>query len=156
MVARPDTILAWYRKLVARKFGSKARRSSGRPRIKPEVEQLIVRMAQENHDWGYDRIVGALANLGYKVCDQTVGNVLQRHAVPPAPERKRTTTWAAFIRIHLALLAGTDFLTAEVLTLRGLVTYYVLFFIYLESRRVDIGGITVIRTSGGCSRSPGT
>ena len=143
-VARPDTILAWYRKLVARKFdGSKARRSPGRPRIKPEVEQLIVRMAQENHDWGYDRIVGALANLGYKVCDQTVGNVLQRHAVPPAPERKRTTTWAAFIRIHLALLAGTDFLTAEVLTLRGLVTYYVLFFIHLESRRVDIGGITV-------------
>ena len=91
-VARPDTILTWYRKLVARKFdGSNARRSPGRPRIKPEVEQLIVRMAKENHDWGYDRIVGALANLGYKVCDQTVGNVLQRHALPPAPERKRTT-----------------------------------------------------------------
>jgi putative transposase len=118
-VARPDTILAWYRKLIARKFdGSKARRSPGRPRIKREVEQLIVRMAKENRDWGYDRIAGALANLGYKVCDQTVGNVLQRHALPPAPERKRTTTWAAFIRIHLALLAGTDFLTAEVLTLR--------------------------------------
>src|SRR5207248_9113131 len=143
-MARPDTILAWYRKLVARKFdGSKARRSPGRPRIQREVEQLIVRMAKENRDWRYDRIAGALANLGYKVCDQTVGNVLQRHALPPAPERKRTTTWAAFIRIHLALLAGTDFLTAEVLTLRGLVTYYVLFFIHLESRRVDIGGITV-------------
>ena len=84
-----------------------------------------------------------MANLGYKVCDQTVGNVLQRHALPPAPERKRTTTWPAFIRTHLALLAGTDFLTAEVLTLRGLVTHYVLFFIHLESRRVDIAGITV-------------
>ena len=143
-VARPDTILAWYRKLIAHKFdGSKARRSPGRPRIKREVEQLIVRMAKENHDWGYDRIAGALANLGYKVCDQTVGNVLQRHALPPAPERKHTTTWAAFIRMHLALLAGTDFFTAEVLTLRGLVTYYVLFFIHLESRRVDIAGITV-------------
>ena len=71
------------------------------------------------------------------------GNILQRHALPPAPERKRTTTWPAFIRIHLALLAGTDFFTAEVLTLRGLVTYYVLFFIHLESRRVDIAGITV-------------
>ena len=143
-VARPDTILAWYRKLVARKFdGSKARRSPGRPRIKREVEQLIVRMAKENRDWGYDRIAGALANLGYEVCDQTVGNVLQRHGLPPAPERKRTTTWSAFIRTHLALLAGTDFFTAEVLTLRGLVTYYVLFFIHLESRRVDIAGITV-------------
>jgi len=143
-VARPDTILAWYRNLVARKFdGSKARRSPGRPQIKREIEQLIVRMARENRDWGYDRIAGALANLGYKVCDQTVGNVLQRHALPPAPERKRTTTWSAFIRIHLALLVGTDFFTAEVLTLRGLVTYYVLFFIHLESRRVDIAGITV-------------
>src|SRR5262245_10523559 len=143
-VARPDTILAWYRKLVAHKFdGSKARRSLGRPRIKREVEQLIVRMAKESHDWGYDRIVGALANLGYRVCDQTIGNVLQRHGLLPAPERKRTTTWATFIRIHLALLAGTDFFTAEVLTLRGLVTYYVLFIIHLESRRVDIAGITV-------------
>jgi len=143
-VARPETILAWYRKLVARKFdGSKARRSPGRPRIKREVEQLIVRMAKENDDWGYDRIVGALANLGYKVCDQTVGNVLQRHGLPPAPERKRTTTWSAFIRIHLALLAATDFFTAEVLTLHGLMTYYVLFFIHLESRRVNIAGVTV-------------
>jgi putative transposase len=143
-VARPDTILAWYRNLVARKFdGSKARRGPGRPRIKRDIEQLIVRMARENRDWGYDRIVGALANLGYEVCDQTVGNVLRRHGLPPAPERRRTTTWSAFIRIHLALLARTDFFTAEVLTLRGLVTYYVLFFIHLESRRVDIGGITV-------------
>src|SRR5262244_3920834 len=143
-VAKPETILAWYRKLVARKFdGSKARRGPGRPRIKGEVEQLIVRMAKENRDWGYDRIAGALANLGYRVCGQTVGNVLQRRGLPPAPGRKRTTTWSAFIRTHLALLAGTDFFTAEVLTRRGLVTYYVLFFIHLESRRVDIVGISV-------------
>jgi hypothetical protein len=100
-------------------------------------------MAEENRDWGYDRIAGALANLGYKVCDQTIGNVLQRHGLSAVPERKRTTTWAAFIRIHLALLTGTDFFTAEVLTLRGPVTYYVLFFIDLESHRVAIAGITV-------------
>jgi hypothetical protein len=84
-----------------------------------------------------------LANLGYEISDQTVGNVLQRHGLRPAPERKHTTTWATFIRTHQALLAGTDFFTAEVLTLRGLVTYYVLFFIHLESRRVNIAGITV-------------
>ena len=143
-VALPDTILAWYRKLVARKFdGSKARRTPGRPRVGSALEQLIVHMAKENPDWGYDRIVGALANLGYEISDQTVGNVLQRHALPPAPERKHTTTWVAFIRIHLVLLAGTDFFTVEVLTLRGLVTYYVLFFIHLESRKVDIAGITI-------------
>jgi putative transposase len=102
--------------------------------------RLIIRMASENRDWGYDRIAGALANLGHEISDQTVGNVLRRHGLPPAPEPepepKRTTTWAAFIRTHVALLAGTDFFTAEVLTLRGLVTYYVLFFIHLESRRV--------------------
>jgi putative transposase len=142
-IAQPDTILGWYRKLVARKFdGSKARRGRGRPRIKREVEQLIIRLASENRDWGYDRIAGALANLGHEISDQTVGNVLWRHGLPPAPERKRTTTWTAFVRTHLALLAGTDFFTAEVLTLRGLVTYYVLFFIHLESRRVDIAGLT--------------
>src|SRR5215471_7322594 len=70
--ARPDTILAWYRRLVARKFdGSQSRRGLGRPRIDQGVEGLIVRMARENHSWGYDRIVGALANLGYHVSKET-------------------------------------------------------------------------------------
>jgi putative transposase len=142
--AKPDTILGWYRKLVAQKFdGSKARRKVGRPRVDDDIEQLIVRMARENRSWDYDRIVGALANLGHRVSDQTVGNVLQRYGMAPAPQRKHTTTWAAFIRAHLAVLAGTDFFTVEVFTLRGLVTYYVLFFIHLESRKVDIAGITV-------------
>ncbi len=141
--AMPETILGWYRKLVARKFdGSAARRRPGRPRIDAAIEQLIVRMAKENPSWGYDRIVGALANLGHDVADQTVGNVLKRHGVHAAPDRKHKTTWAAFIRSHLAVLAGTDFFTVEVLTLRGLVTFYVLFFIHLESRKVEIAGIT--------------
>ena len=81
--AKPDTILGWYRKLVARKFdGSKSRRYPGRPRIDYETEQLVVRMAKENTDWGYDRIVGAMANLGYRLSDQTVGNILHRHGIP--------------------------------------------------------------------------
>jgi putative transposase len=64
-VAKPDTILGWFRKLVAAKFdGSKQRRSPGRPRIRSEIEDLVVRLARENAGWGYDRIVGALANLG--------------------------------------------------------------------------------------------
>jgi len=129
--AKPETILGWFRRLVAQKFdGSKNRKKVGRPRIDAEVEQLIVRMARENRNWGYDRIVGALANLGYEVSDQTVGNVLDRHGIPPAPERKHTTTWAEFIRSHLAVLVGTDFFSVEVLTLRGLVTHYVLFFLH--------------------------
>ncbi len=142
-VVKPDTIMGWYRRLVARKFdGSKSRQYPGRPRIDGEIEQLVVRMAKENSDWGYDRIVGAMANLGYRLSDQTVGNILQRHGIPPAPERKRTTTWTDFIHAHMSVLAGTDFFSVEVLTLRGLVTYYVLFFIHLESRRVEIAGIT--------------
>jgi hypothetical protein len=141
--ALPDNILAWYRRLVARKFNGSKHRSPRRSRVDKTIEGLIVRMAEENRSWGYDRIVGALANLGHEVSDQTVGNVLQRHGLPPVPERKHTTTWVAFIRAHLAVLAGTDFFTVEVLTLRGLVTYYVLFFIHLESRKVDIAGITV-------------
>ena len=141
--ARPDTILGWYRRLVARKFdGSRARRYPGRPRIDAVIEQLIVRMAKDNPDWGYDRMVGSLANLGHEVSDQTVGNVLKRHGLSPAPERKRTTTWAQFIRSHLAVLAGTDFFSVEVLTHRGLITFYVLFFLHLESRRVAVAGIT--------------
>jgi putative transposase len=86
--------------------------------------------------------VGALANLGHTVSDQTVGNVLRRHVIPPAPQRKHSTTWAAFIRAHRAVLAGTDFFSVELLTLRGLVTCYVLFFIHVESRKVHIAGIT--------------
>ena len=99
-------------------------------------------MAEENRSWGYDRIVGALANLGYIVSDQTVGNILKRHGIPPAPERKTTTTWKEFIRTHLDVLVATDFCTAEVWTLGGLVTSYVLFFIHLGSREVHVAGVT--------------
>jgi len=96
--AKPYIIMDWYRRLVARKFdGSKSRHFPGRPRINEEIEQWVVRMAKENSDWGYDRIVGAMANIGYRLSDQTVGNILQRHGIPPAPERKRTTTWTDFI-----------------------------------------------------------
>jgi len=142
-VAKPDTILGWYRQLVARKFdGSRQRGYPGRPRVSPEVEELVVRFARENRSWGYDRIVGALANLGHQVSDQTVGNILRRHNIAPAPQRSRTTTWKEFIQSHVEVLAGADFFTVEVLTWRGLVTYYVLFFIEVGSRRVRLGGIT--------------
>jgi putative transposase len=142
-VAKPDTILGWYRRLVALKFdGSRHRAYPGRPRVPPEVEALVVRFARENRGWGYDRIVGALANLGHPVADRTVGNILRRHNIPPAPERSRTTTWKEFIRSHMDVLAGADFFTVEVLTWRGLVTYYILFFIEVGSRRVWVGGIT--------------
>ena len=134
-LVKPETILAWHRTLVAQKFdGSQRRKTPGRPTIDQELEALVVRMAQENRSWGYDRIVGALANLGYRVSNQTVGNILKRHGIPPVPERKTTTTWKEFIRTHMDVLVATDFFTTEVCTWCGLVTYYVLFFSHLESR----------------------
>jgi len=77
--------------------------------------------------------VGALANLGLRLSDQTVGNILRRHDIPPAPKRKRTTSWKDFIRAHMAVVVATDFFTVDVLTLRGLITHYVLFFIHLRA-----------------------
>jgi putative transposase len=142
-IVKPGTILAWHRKLVAQKFdGSKHRQSLGRPRIDPELEEIVLRMARENRSWGYDRIQGALKHLGYSISDQTVGNILKRHGLPPAPERKKTTTWRAFIRSHMDVLVATDFFTTEVWTWCGLVTYDVLFFLHVGSRRAHIAGMT--------------
>jgi transposase InsO family protein len=142
-IVKPDTILTWHRKLIAQKFdGSPQRKAPGRPHLDQEVEALIMRMAKENRSWGYDRIVGALANLGITVSAQTVGNVLKRHGIAPAPERKTTTTWKEFLRTHMEVLVATDFFTAEVWTTAGLVTYYVLFFIHLASRKVHVAGAT--------------
>jgi transposase InsO family protein len=142
-IVKPDTILAWHRKLVAQKFdGSRQRRSAGRPRVDKDLEEWVVKMATENRSWGYDRIAGALAELGYEISDQTVGNILKRRGLPTAPERKKTTTWKEFIRTHLEMLWTTDFFSTEVWTLGGLVTFYVLFFIKLDTREVRIAGVT--------------
>ena len=123
-VMKPDTILAWYRRLIAQKFdGSKHRQYPGRPPMGTEIEELIVRMAKENSSWGYDRIVGALANLGHKISDQTVKNILRRHGISPAPKRSQVTKWKDFLAVHRNVLAGCDFFTVELLSWRGLVTY---------------------------------
>jgi putative transposase len=142
-IVKPETILAWQRKLAADKFdGSTQRKSPGRPRVEKELEDLVVQMAKENRGWGYDRLAGALAHLGYEISDQTVGNILKRRGIPTAPERRKTTPWKACIRTHLDVLWATDFFTTEVWTLGGLVPYYILFFIHLESRQVHIAGVT--------------
>ena len=122
-IAKPDTILAWYRKLVAQKFdGSNHRQYPGRPRIDAKLEALIVRMARENSGWGYVRIVGALTNLSRTVSDQTVGKVLLRHGIAPAPQRSRTMSWKDLLAAHMSVLAGADFFTVKVLKWGDLVT----------------------------------
>jgi len=74
----------------------------------------VVRVAQENGSWGYDRIVGALANLGYRVSHQTVGNIFKWQGLPPAPERQTTTTWRECIHTRMEVMVATDFFIAEV------------------------------------------
>ena len=74
------------------------------------MEELVVRFARENSGWGYDRIVGALANLGHHLSDETVGNILRRHDIAPAPKRSQTTTWKDFIRRHMDVACWNRFL----------------------------------------------
>ena len=137
----PDTLLAWHRKLIAQKW-TYARKGPGRPRIAQEITDLVLRMARENVSWGYDRIQGALANLGHIIAPNTVKNILKRHGIEPAPEREKRTSWATFLKAHWDVMAATDFFTVELWTPRGLVTYYVLFIMHLSTRSVHIAGVT--------------
>ena len=140
----PDTILRWHRQLVARKWDYSDRREKkpGRPPTPEEVTQLVLQMARENPSWGYDRILGALANLGHQISDQTVGNILKAHGIEPAPQRKHKTTWKTFIQSHWDVLGAIDFTTIEVWTKGGLVTFYLLFVMEIATRRVHFAGCT--------------
>src|ERR687888_278947 len=145
----PETLLRWYRRLIVQKFdGSQQRRTLGRPRVAEEIEQLVIRMAEENVTWGYRRIQGALANLGYPIDKITVRNILRRHHLDPAPQRRKAgMSWSQFLTMHWEVLAATDFFTVEVATWHGLVTYYVLFVMDLATRRVSVAGITAHPTA---------
>ncbi len=137
-VAKSNTILAWHRKFIGQKGDtSKPHKLAGRPRIDQQIEALVVRMARENRSWGYDRMVGALANLGYTISDQTVGNILKRHSIPPGPERKKTVTWREFIRMHMDVLRATDFFTSEMWSRFGLLISSLLCFIHFGRPQIN-------------------
>jgi len=138
----PDTLLRWHRQLVASKWNYSQRRGPGRPRVMKTIIDLILRMAHENPSWGYTRIRGAVGNLGHQVGRGTIANILREHGIEPAPERDRHTRWSTFLKAHWECLSATDFLSVEVYTIKGLVTYYILFFIDIASRSVHIAGIT--------------
>jgi putative transposase len=100
---------------------------------------LILEMASDNPRWGYTRIQGALANVGYTVGRNTIKRVLAENGIDPAG--RRPTTWKTFLRAHWGAIAATDFFTIEVVTWQGLVRYFALFVIDLKTRRVEIAGI---------------
>src|SRR5258708_32920957 len=113
----PDTILRWHRLIVAHKWEySRSKNTPARPAVADESRTLVVRLATENPTWGYDRIQGALPNLGWTISDATVGNILKEHGIEPAPDRQRQTTWQTFLHCHWDVLAATDFTTSEVWT----------------------------------------
>ena len=142
-IVRPETILGWHRRLVAKKFDGSKERGPVNPAPKAEaVEELVLQLAGDNRHWGYRRLAGALSNLGHPVSHQTVANILKRHGLPPAPERGKGVSWGEFIRSHLEVLAAVDFFTAEVWTAAGLTTYYVLTCMRVASRQVCIAGIS--------------
>ena len=140
-IVTPDTILRWYRRLIAKKYDGSRHRGRGRPTTLREIAELVVQMAKENPGWGYTRIRDALDNVGHRIGRNTVKRILQDHGVDPAPERGERTPWKTFLEAHWDSIAATDLFTVEVLSWRGLRRYFVLFVIELKSRRVTIAGI---------------
>jgi hypothetical protein len=141
-IAQPETLLAWNRRQKQKKWTfQNTSAKAGRPRKAGDTEALIVRLTEENNGWGYKRISGELKKLGHRVCPSYVRDVLRRHGLPPVPGRKGLS-WKQFIQAHLEVTWATDFFTEEVWTMGGLVTFYVLFFLHLGSRRVWMAGCT--------------
>ncbi len=143
-IVTPDTILRWYRRLVARKYDGSGKRRPGRPRLMDAIRTLAARMALENERWGYTRIVGELAKLGHTVSRSTVRRILEERGIDPAPERSKRMLWSTFLKVHWEAMAAADFFTVEVLSGVGLIRYVVFFVIDLPTRKVEIAGIAPI------------
>jgi putative transposase len=138
----PETILGWYRKLIARKYdGSQNAKNPGRPKITKEITELVIRFKCENPHWGYTRIRDYIVYLGYKIGETTVKNILLENGFDPEPTSTRKTTWKQFIMSHWNVLAACDFFSVELLIKGKLVRSMVLFAMDLSSRKVEILGI---------------
>ena len=133
----PQTILGWHRSLVRRHWTYPHRRQ-GRPVLPSETVELILRLARENHRWGYLRIVGELKNLRISVSKTSVASVPLRHGLPPAP-RREGPTWSEFLSAQAKGIVATDFFHVDTVLFRR---YYVLFVIELERRVVHVLGAT--------------
>ena len=134
----PATLLAWHRKLAAKRYDTSRRRKPGRPPTVPGITRLAVRLAQENPLWGYRRIHGELTKLGVTVAPSTVWETLRAAGIDPAP-RRSDPTWRQFLHAQAAGIVAVDFLHVDTVLLKRL---YVLVFIEHGSRRMHLGGVT--------------
>jgi putative transposase len=140
-IVRPETILAWHRRMKRKKWTfDNAPKRRGRASKARATEEFALRMAEENA-WGYVRIAGELKKLGHHISPSCVRDLLKKHGLPPCPRRKGLS-WKQFIQAHLDVTWAADFFTEEVWTCSGLVTYYALIFIHLGTRRVHLAGGT--------------
>jgi putative transposase len=139
-IVTPRTFARWL-KGERRGITTKRPRKPGRPRTPDEIREWVVRMARET-GWGYSRILGELKKLGIRaIAKSTVKNILKEHGLGPGPKRGEST-WTDFLKRHAATLYACDFFSKKVVTLRGVVEVFVLFFIHVSSRRVHIAGMT--------------
>jgi len=134
----PATLLAWHRRLAAKKYDTSKRRKPGRPRTVPGIARLVVRLARENPLWGHRRIHGELVKLGVTVAPSTVWEILRAAGIDPAP-RRSGPTWRQFLTAQAAGILAVDFLHVDTVLLRRL---YVLVFIEHGTRRMHLGGVT--------------
>ena len=141
-VFSPDTLLAWYRKLVAAKYdGSKSRSKYGRRTIPDEVRQQIIDIARDHKHLGCRMLYGYLKYLGFKVSPASVSRILHEAGIKPTPDRPEQTTWSQFIKAHWHSLCAIDFFTKKIFTKNGLVKFMVLVAIDHKTRKVEIAGI---------------
>jgi len=134
----PATLLAWHRRLMARKFGTSKRRKPGRPPVHRSIARLVVRLARENPLWGHRRMHGELIKLGVKVAPSTVREILRAAGIDPAP-RRSGPTWRQFLAAQAAGILAVDFLHVDTVLLKRL---HVLVFIEHGTRRMHLGGVT--------------
>ncbi len=135
-IVKPETLLAWHRRMKSRKWTFVHKNPIGRPRKSDCTEKLVIRLAEDNA-WGYRRIAGEMKKLGHDLCPGTVRNILIKNGLPPAPRRKGMS-WKQFIQSHLDVTWAMDFFTEEIWTMAGLVIFYTLVLIHLRTRRVLI------------------
>jgi putative transposase len=134
----PATLLAWHRKLAARKYDTSKQRRPGRPPTVPSIARLVVRLAKENPLWGHRRIHGELTKLGVTVAPSTVWEILHAAGIDPAP-RRAGPTWRQFLQAQAGGILAVDFLHVDTVLLKRL---YVLVFIEHGTRRMHLGGVT--------------